>query len=60
LLKPRLVRAEKAKQDSDDMDYLPDSPEYLTQTIEDIGYRDRIDNAFKEAIARSRKERGRS
>jgi uncharacterized membrane protein (UPF0127 family) len=60
LLKPRLVRAEKAKQDSDEMDYLPDSPEFLTQTIEDIGYRDRIDNAFKEAIARSRKERGRS
>ena len=34
--------------------FLPDSPELLTQTIEDIGYRDRIDNAFLEAIVRAK------
>jgi uncharacterized membrane protein (UPF0127 family) len=36
------------------LEYLVDSPEYLTQTIDDIGYRDRIDQAFTKAIARSR------
>ena len=39
------------------LDYLVDSPEYLTQTIEDIGYRDKIDQAFLKAIARSRGSR---
>lgn len=39
------------------LDYLVDSPEYLTQTIEDIGYRDKIDRAFLKAIARSRGSR---
>ena len=33
---------------------LADSPEFLIQTIEDIGYRDKIDNTFKAAIARAR------
>jgi hypothetical protein len=36
------------------LNYLTDSPEYLTWTIEDIGYREKIDNAFQEAIARAR------
>jgi len=40
-----------------DLNYLTDSPEYLTQTIEDIGYRDKIDNAFLKAIARARSNR---
>jgi len=39
------------------LDYLVDSPEYLTQTIEDIGYRDKIDQAFFKAIARARGSR---
>lgn len=40
-----------------DLNYLTDSPEYLTQTIEDIGYREKIDTAFLEAIARARSKR---
>ncbi len=37
------------------LEFLPDSPEFLAYTIEDIGYRDKIDNAFKEAIARAKR-----
>ena len=37
-----------------ELEYLADSPEFLTLTIEDIGYRDKIDNAFQEAIARAK------
>jgi uncharacterized membrane protein (UPF0127 family) len=39
------------------LEYLVDSPEYLTQTIEDIGYREKIDDAFLNAIARARGRR---
>ena len=39
------------------LNYLTDSPEYLTWTIEDIGYRQKIDNAFLKAIARVRSNR---
>ncbi|MDD4985475.1 MAG: DUF192 domain-containing protein [Dehalococcoidales bacterium] len=39
------------------LDYLTDSPEYLTWTIEDIGYREKIDSAFLEAIARAGSKR---
>ncbi len=37
------------------LDYLPDSQEYLAYTIEDIGYREKIDQAFQEAINRARR-----
>jgi len=37
------------------LDYLPDSQEFLAYTIEDIGYRKKIDNAFQEAIQRARR-----
>ena len=40
------------------LELLADSPEYLTQTIEDIGYRDKVDNAFQEAIARAKGRKG--
>jgi hypothetical protein len=36
------------------LDYLPDSQEYLAYTIEDIGYREKIDHAFQKAISRAR------
>jgi uncharacterized membrane protein (UPF0127 family) len=35
------------------LEFLPDSPEFLAYTIDDIGYRDRIDSAFLSAIARA-------
>ena len=37
-----------------EIEFLPDSPEFLAYTIEDIGYRDKIDNAFLSAIARAK------
>ncbi|AOV98874.1 hypothetical protein [Dehalococcoides mccartyi] len=36
------------------LDFLSDSQEFLAYTIEDIGYRDKIDDAFIEAIKRAR------
>jgi hypothetical protein len=36
------------------LEFLADSPEYLTQTIDAIGYRDRIDDAFQKAIRRAK------
>jgi len=38
----------------DELEFLPDSPEFLAYTIEDIGYRDKIDSAFLKAIARAK------
>jgi uncharacterized membrane protein (UPF0127 family) len=38
----------------DGLEFLPDSPEFLAYTIDDIGYRDKIDTAFLQAIARAR------
>lgn len=47
--------AKKAQRSRDSaLEYLPDSPEYLSQTIEDIGYRHRLDAAFLEAIRRAK------
>jgi uncharacterized membrane protein (UPF0127 family) len=37
-----------------ELDFLPDSPEFLAYTIDDIGYREKIDRAFRNAIARAR------
>lgn len=41
----------------DELEFLPDSPEFLAYTIEDIGYRDKLDNAFQQAIARAKELR---
>ncbi len=46
------TKPSKTPTPKDDLEYLPDSPEFLTQTIDAIGYRDKLDSAFKEAIAR--------
>jgi len=43
---------EKPKAGKTDLELLPDSPEFLAYTIEDIGYREKIDSAFQQAIAR--------
>jgi len=46
---------ERRRGKSGELEFLPDSPEFLAYTIEDIGYRDRIDTAFQNAIARAKK-----
>ena len=41
-----------------ELEYLPDSPEFLAQTVDATGYRPRLDTAFREAIARVRRLKG--
>jgi len=56
-LSPAVIPTEPRPRRSmpDEMEFLADSPEFLAYTIEDIGYREKIDNAFQNAIARARK-----
>ncbi len=39
---------------NDELEFLPDSPEFLAYTIDDIGYRDKLDSAFRQAISRAK------
>ncbi len=57
---PQLVACEAHTEPSviptkEAMDFIPDSPEFLAYTIDDIGYRDKFDEAFTAAIARANK-----
>jgi len=38
----------------EEMEFIADSPELIPFTINDIGYRDKLDNAFEAAIARAK------
>jgi len=51
---PALIPVEPRKRKERGLEYLADSPEFLTQTIDDIGYRDKLGKAFREAIARAK------
>ncbi len=53
---PAVVPIESRQRQSkaDELEFLPDSPEFLAYTIDDIGYRDRIDSAFLSAIKRAK------
>jgi len=53
-MKPRVMPLEKPKTGKSELEYFADSPEYLTQMIDDIGYRAKIDSAFQEAIRRAK------
>ncbi|MDP4280161.1 MAG: DUF192 domain-containing protein [Dehalococcoides mccartyi] len=50
VINKRKQRAERR----DDLDLLSDSPEFLAYTIDDIGFREIIDSAFRQAISRAR------
>ncbi len=53
---PRVVPIKEAeRKPPGGLEYLADSPEFLAQTIEAIGYRDKLDSAFQEAIARAKR-----
>lgn len=41
----------------EELEFLPDSAEFLAQTIAATGYRDKIDSAFRTAITRVRGRR---
>lgn len=49
------VELTKRLHDFEDLDYLPDSPEFLAETIEHDGWRTKLDQAFTERIASLRK-----
>ena len=38
----------------DELRFLPDSPEVLTQTVTATGYRAKLESVFREAIARAK------
>ncbi|MBA7701490.1 hypothetical protein ES703_110230 [subsurface metagenome] len=38
----------------EELEFVADSPEFLAYTIEDIGYREKLDEAFETAIARAK------
>lgn len=40
----------------EELEFVSDSPEFLAYTIDDIGYRDKLDKAFEMAIARAKGE----
>ena len=50
----RVIPVEKRPRREGDLEYLADSPEYLTKTIDATGYRSKLDTAFHEAIARAK------
>jgi hypothetical protein len=52
--KPRVIPVDARHRKRTDLEYLADSPEFLTQTIDAIGYRDRLDSTFQRAIARAK------
>jgi hypothetical protein len=56
----RVVPAEKQprRKMPGELEYFADSPEFLAYTIDDIGYRGRIDSAFQDAIRRARGGQG--
>jgi len=52
---PRVIPTEPRRpHEREELEFLPDSPEVLTQTIDATGYRGKIDNAFQQAIKRAK------
>jgi len=52
---PRVIPIEPRRpREREELEFLPDSPEVLTQTIDATGYRSKIDNAFQQAIRRTK------
>ncbi|MDD5501229.1 MAG: hypothetical protein PHH57_06060, partial [Candidatus Omnitrophica bacterium] len=53
---PAVIPTEPRQRQSkaNELEFLPDSPEFLAYTIDDIGYRDRIDSTFLSAIKRAK------
>ena len=54
-MKRKTPFAEPMPPDPDtELEFVPDSPECIAYTIEYVGYRDKLDQAFQAAIARAR------
>jgi len=48
------LKEKAAVSPQEELEFVADSPEYLAYTIEDIGYREKLDTAFETAIARAK------
>lgn len=55
ITRPAVIPTEKRPRREGELEFLPDSPEFLAYTIDDIGYREKIDSAFQQAIARTKR-----
>jgi hypothetical protein len=55
----KLVPIEPRHRGESELEYFADSPEFLAQTIDAIGYRGKIDKTFQEAIDRAKQLRKR-
>ncbi len=53
--RPAVIPVEpRPRRPREELEFLPDSPEVIAQTIDAIGYREQIDTAFVEAIKRAK------
>ncbi len=55
--RPAVIPREKRPRGDGELEFLPDSPEFLAYTIDDIGYREKIDSAFQQAVARAKRSK---
>jgi len=53
-LYPHVPKSRRAEPRRDELRFLPDSPEILTQTVNATGYRAKLASVFREAIARAK------
>ena len=53
-LYPHIPKSRQTNAGPEDLRFLPDSPEVLAQTANATGYRDKIEQVFRQAIARVR------
>ena len=56
-LKEKSVRTDKPKAPNPetDLEFISDSPEQIQNSVQYTGYRDKLDQAFKAAIAKAKK-----
>lgn len=55
IARPAVTPVNRRSRREGELEFLPDSPEFLAYTIDDIGYRERIDSAFQQAISRAQR-----
>jgi len=52
-LYPHVPKSRKAEPRQDELRFLPDSPEFITQTVNSTGYQARLESVFRQAIRRA-------
>ena len=54
-LYPHMPKIRRTAPRQDELRFLPDSPEFLTQTVNNTGLRARLESVFHAAIARAKR-----